>query len=747
MSSLFTFRFPLVQKKVTKDILLFFPASRVLDAVDFADALEREIESNLVPDEVIVLVRDPAFDQALEALGKEAASTALNRLRGRATVHLKSYDAAGHEARNHRLPGADRPSKVSFDDFRRRAVTHIFRTRRGFVESTGTYHFENPSGRHTQRFIRLSNILARGAEIAFIGFCALPHIASDARVVYLDTPSLYAVVAAINEQRSSFDVTAIPLMADNFSSYEGLEQYGFGPFGGGVALISASSSGGLAKRLVDEFGFSTSNVVHLLFLGENASAWPAVCDLQRDEKTNPEGFHLARSVWQAGSCELCSRGSIAIRLQGDQFDIAGPQPEPLLIRKADAHPGLTDFIFRVSGTGVLRVGLDGNAAKRPRLFDVDEEALLSNRNFLERLDFLVRRSLPAGTSHIITTDEKSRAFANHIRATLGDAVKVVDALDIKTIPHGVTSAMVVVSAVVESGRSLQDISRDLRSIASKAPLVYLVGLSKSSGETRRESLGATLVQTDLVFKHQLFEVERVILPPSSAPSAWSAELELLSAPDVMRLASGEVRQYLGFRLDFLRSRSKSFVDGLFLANAPDRELTLQEGFVFWKEESVKNHCQADVFYTMASVLQKLRANALTPGAENAIRSNWFQQTILAPGNFGRFNDDIIQASLLRAAYPFEMNYTGAPDDSREMARLVCRIVTASTTARGGAAAEFLLALATRRLQLMDEDLSTVLALTDTDSVVVAFLQQLCRSRLGVSAAGVDIAESKLETGS
>ena len=48
-------------------------------------------------------------------------------------------------------------------------------------------------------------ILARCAEIAFIGFCTLPNVPKGATTDYLDTPSLYAVVAAINEQRSSFE--------------------------------------------------------------------------------------------------------------------------------------------------------------------------------------------------------------------------------------------------------------------------------------------------------------------------------------------------------------------------------------------------------------------------------------------------------------------------------------------------------------------------------------------------------------
>jgi hypothetical protein len=95
-------------------------------------------------------------------------------------------------------------------------------------------------------------------------------------------------------------------------------------------------------------------------------------------------------------------------------------------------------------------------------------------------------------------------------------------------------------------------------------------------------------------------------------------------------------------------------------------MKLQPGFVFWPEglpECV--HAQADVFYTVASVLPQLRANAHR-ASKPAIKSNWFQQTILAPENFGRFNDDIIQASILRAANPFEMNLTDAPIESANL---------------------------------------------------------------------------------
>ncbi|HZV06028.1 MAG TPA: hypothetical protein VE999_13200 [Gemmataceae bacterium] len=105
---------------------------------------------------------------------------------------------------------------------------------------------------------------------------------------------------------------------------------------------------------------------------------------------------------------------------------------------------------------------------------------------------------------------------------------------------------------------------------------------------------------------------------------------------------------------------------------------------------------------------------------------------MAPGNFGRFNDDIIQASILRAAYPFEMNFGDVAAESRELGRLIRRIVDASRTARGGAAAEFLIAMATGRLRLRKEDCFDILSAGGGGSPMVAFLQKVCRLRLGLS---------------
>ena len=730
MNPVFAHRFDLAGWASTRDILLLFAATPGLDPEVLATIIEAEIELNLVPDEILIVVRGPLFDHVLHALRTDSLNQAtLARLAGRATVTLVGYDCMGKESRRACVAGPASPAPVQLKDICRRAMTGIFNHRHGFVESNASYHFENPSGRHTERFIRLSNILVRGAEIAFIGFCALPFISPDTSVAYLDTPSLYAVVAAINEQRSSFGTEASHIIADNFSSYAGFDSYPFDGSDRAVVLISASSSGSLARRLIEEKHIGPERILHLLYLGRSATPTNIVCDLARDSDHNPEGVAERPGVVDAKGCPICARGSHAIKLQGDQFEFAGPQRAPLLVNKADAPTGLHRIMADYAGSGVFQLGLGRAGSMGVRQFTVSSEALLASEPFQDRLDYALRRSLPASLDLVIAADNDSLPLANEVAARVLPPARVLHRERIGDIPEGLRGAIVIVSAVIESGRTLLDISRDLRSIAPRSPLLYLVGLSKSTGEPKRDGLDRSLVQTHNHFSYQYIAVEQMILPVSSDANAWNLERQLLIDPDIDALVPADLQPRIAARIARLRRVTKPLLDDLYLANG-DRPLRLQPGFVFWPDglPAQDRHTDADVFFTIASVLQRLRANA-HKSVDRAILSNWFQQTLLAPANFGRFNDDVIQASILRAAWPEELNFADRPEESRELGRLVRRVIEACQSERGGAATEFLLALATRRLRLCPDDVEVVLSANPDGMLMVRLMQDACRQRL------------------
>ena len=707
MNSFFLHRFDWEPDGRNVDVLLAFVASTNFDAAAFSTIVEQELEQRLAPDELIILAPAPLSSAITTAFTADPTLNALAvRLRSRTAVTLLTYDQQGEETGRALVLAGGEQSAVELAELRTRGITAIFREHGGFIESAGGFHFENPSGRHTDRFIRLSNLLVRQVEITFMAVCCLPHLKPAIRQVYIDTPALYAIVSAVNEQRRLLAPAAPVLQADNFRSYMGLDTYPFARLRESVALVSASSSGGLAGKLAAR-GFGSRNIVHLLFLGRGTKGLQVVADLKRTD-ANPLGYDPARETHNAGQCRLCDSGSKAIRLRGDQFDVAGPQPEPLVVNRTDAPAALREAVARLVGTGALTVGLAAPPLA-PRRFHVVTDQLISAPKFQERLSYFTRRHIPANVRFAVLCDAQDQEFAQRVRSLTGGSFAIVPPDQLDSMNGGgsttLTDAVLVLASVIESGRGLLDISRDLRNICPKAPIIYFVGLAKSESRLKLEALTRTLTQTDRPVAHSLVTVENLLLPPSSGANPWLQELEFLSRT---RAQWGAHRAFVDARLTRLRSASAPLTDDLFLDVGSGRPLKLQLGFVFWPDGLPDQpHTQADVYFTIASVLQELRsADAKKP---RGIRTNWFQQTLLAPANFGRFNDGIIQASLLRAATTAELDYSAEPSVSAEAARIIRRVIRSSAKARGEAATEFLLAIGTKRLKLAPEHLKDVLA--------------------------------------
>jgi len=312
--------------------------------------------------------------------------------------------------------------------------------------------------------------------------------------------------------------------------------------------------------------------------------------------------------------------------------------------------------------------------------------------------------VPFSVSHIIQVDEHSKALAERIAGKFSsEPPPIISPSEIsEKIDASTEFAIVVAAAVIESGRCLTDTSRDLRLFAANAPIVYVVGVEKTTDLTSRKSLEKTLIQTHKAIKHQFASTIKIILPKSSETNAWNEELAFWQQASINDCFE-DCKTFIRERIERI-GNGTPFRSDLFLPRANGDELRLQPGFVFWPENlPKKEHSQADVFFTISSVLQNLRARSESNENKPGIHSHWFHHTILSPENFVRFNDDIIQASLLRAALRPELNYLESPIESREFGRIILRLIKSYEHERGGACLEFLLALASNRLQLTKHD--------------------------------------------
>lgn len=740
MRTLFLQRFEQTDDHSTNEVLVVFISENYLDDAEFVQAILEDVEANLWSDQILIIARKTAVKSIKDTFAKSPRIAAfLKRFPRMLPVALSGFKLDGTETYRHHLFGEARIS-LAYEEFQTDFMTRIFVRRAGLIRSTPSFHFKNPSDRHTSQFMRVSNILVRKAEVSFFAFCALKYIPNDTAFAYVDTPALFGLVAAINDHRLALQST-YHLSVDSFGSYEGLKKYKLTKTEDAIVFISASSSGSLAREVVRvEPLFDPKRVIHLVYLGPNDDKIKAICNLKKRIKINPNGLMSTDGDYRAGNCPMCSAGSVAIQLEGEQFEIAAPKPEPVLIVETDAHPRLKDTMSRLVGKNILGLGLGGSRGGFSRQFEVSPLELLESTNFQERLSYIFSRSIPASIATIIFLDEGSKPLALQMESICGkENVEIISAEVLRTMERSESSAAVVIAAaVIESGRRLQDVSRDLRAAFPHAPQIYVVGFAKTTSEERLKTLRLTLVRTARPQLHELVTVEMLVLPLSNQTNAWSSERDLLTRcfnlaqfPDSM---PSDVEEIFRRRLAFLSNAANSLKNDIFIANTREKSLKLQHGFVFWSTDpSNDHHSQADVYFTIASVLEGLRANSMKPGAK-ALRADGLQYTLLSAANFGRFNDGIIQASLLRAAHPYELNYSAEKKQSSEMGRIVRRILESSDRPRGEAAAEFLIAIATGRLSFDNEDYKAVLAPLDSAPPVVEVLLKLCHSIKNVSSS-------------
>jgi hypothetical protein len=709
-------RFYLDPGSAGSEVLLVYVADSQVREAEIVEAITSEFDHNLAPDVLLFVCRATEETRVGNVLQSAAFSRIRDRLGQNRTVQLLTFDGRGEQSTELLTFGSPLPTPITFAQFQRRVMTEIVLKNGGIVSSSARYHFAVPSGRHTDRFLKLTSAPRTIPETSFFAFCLLQHVRPDTKVVHVDSPSLYSLMMAVNDHRRALSLPTLSI--SSFSSYQGLDSYLFAYRGESQIVISASSSAGLARKLISEQNIDPTDIVHVLYLGPKPESgnMSIVCDLQRESPSNPIGVLEVPSNHAPDTCEICSRGSVAIPLEGDQFEIAGPRHDAVVVVRTDAPNGLSELFRRNVGQRVFTLGLGENRSRYPKLFQIDAASFLGNPNLQQRSRYILSRVVPTNLAAVIILDEWSTEFAQKITdfyAASGNTKRpaTIAARDLATRAADDSDGHVVIAGLaIESGRSLQDVSRDLRICFPRAPQTYLIGFAKHTGRPAFDQLQRSLIVNNQPLQHAFVPIEQMLLPKSDGPHPWTLERGLYT--DEFLSSATTDRQYWEERKEVLGDLAKPLLDNLFVQNDGTTSLPLRPGFMFWigVPYDALGHSQSDVFFTIASVLQNLRENLLidAAGRLRTLRSDRFQQQVLSTENFSRFSDPLIQACLLRAAKPHEMNYATIAEESERVARYVRRIIDRVKGSGGEAAAEFLIALACRRLQLAPKDYATVL---------------------------------------
>ncbi|WP_344739142.1 hypothetical protein [Microbacterium awajiense] len=595
---------------------------------------------------------------------------------------------------------------------------------------TSSFHFKTPSGSHQSQFIVVGEAYHNYARSGFAAL-AIWHQIGGGPVdeVLIDTASLgsvgYAVAILGHQLGNESSLANVRSFRGHAAPREAIDRWASNP--GALFIISASSSGELADRI----GASPrggARAVSMYYLGTAQPPANTICDL-RSHGNSGDGEDILPTEAHRGLCTLCDLGSALLEIAGDSLFPATPQTAARKIGLPDRPPWVKEHGATLFSRGLFQLN-SATAAGSRRTIHFDLSRGLANEQVAAILaERLIAESDDLPDLIVHANDDCSRNLAGWWREQTGvDGIPLVRQEGLRSLAESGAERVTVFCSVVASGRSVNEISRALRDVAPRAIITYCIGMVRTWSTKRWANLESDLRIARGGRKHDVRIGFMSPLPPDHEPlidpwgyeaTVWERlvlEAESLGLEDLARGIDARLAEVLtgSFRVGAFLPHSRS--DSAASTTA-DNRLRLTEGFAFWDRAwaqaqgfNYSDADDADVFVTVASLLNRARTEPVEAkdGPLPLLTVDAHNRVVIDPFAFNRFTDGLVQAALLRAAIPRELDYSASRALSRDIASVVGLIVEQSGTDDGAASHEFLLAIAGGRLRMREPDLRSVI---------------------------------------
>jgi hypothetical protein len=601
------------------------------------------------------------------------------------------------------------------DSLREGWLFTLFDSSGGMVEAPVGVHFAKASKKHASKFLRSSNVLLSAAACGTLAFFALAVVHSmEPRRIFVDTAPLLSLAFAMHRIASRLGIWKSCPPARSFSSYGGLNSL---PrmARSDLVLLSASTSGGLASRLIAQ-AVSEDMLLTVYFLQSTealATGGHVLCDLTyRVERTF--GYPIVHS-FAAAECEMCHRGYVVAELEGDQFLLEKRAIKRLRITSKSQKEDARRTLEAITRTSSISVRLHRKDTRRTDI-EIDVSNIISSEGYLQA-DFsrLLTRFTPMPLHFLVAVGLKAEvALEFCVQAGLDTtSVVAVESENLGSlVARSGANALVLIGHLCDHAQ-LRGINAQLRPKVGGGCVSYIAALTVADSLRNREDLRIFLSFGKLGPDTFTFRSALELLLPwtGEQPLPWIQELEHWESLDAANKLPEKFRE----RMEWLRATS-SATSNLFLAGL-NAELAIAPDFIFLGTgDDIGEISQADIYAVVCNVVATARANdegLSEKTARGATKPHWAQtiyaQCVLCPSNFRDFNDAILRAAILRAASPQELNYSVDERCSEEMRDVIQADVLAWEDGKGDSLPEFLLSLACGRLRLMSVHLEQLKA--------------------------------------
>ncbi len=727
-----------------KITVVFIPQASIKSQNILAQELNLFFQENSITDKLVLIVGQYLETSSYEYLTTTKEIT-FERIPGKSKDYFEKcliiyqFDSNGNVS----LKEGNKPEneKKFLQMLFRSGSTLIFKNNGGLVESTPDHHFVFPSNKHCSKFIRTGNVLINQSEILFLAFQLLKHV-QDKNTIYCDTSSINVLPYAVFELRRRFKLDFDCPIIFSFESYDIFEskKESFQP--DSLILISSSTSGNIIERILKEKRAEKEQILVVYFLGSlekfHSHHTNILCNLTKEDEF-PLGEDEFDTYSNPNHCELCLNHSRPINISSDVFLTIQPKIERhLLTIKSDYLPKnigafVNDYRNDQSKESIFKVYYKDYSPDLNYEIYFDVEFIIENldkfRKFNDSLERYINKYISANTKYLLhLPDSGSEKLAKYILSKTSHSITPeLIKLD-KDFTEKITNekgAVVVVAACIINGKKLLQVSRLMRN-HDKLDLIYFTGIFRPINE----SFGVDLIKDLKKGRNKSDErpfvaVETIYCSILQENTAW--ELEKIYLEEMIGVIDDadnkKLYDFVNSRLDFLREnkKQKGFNENVFLPQTNGQELRLRKSFAFWDfnyEESNVN--QSEVYFTVSTILSNLNTKPIN--SHPSLKQSNYIRNILSPRNFHRYNDGIIQASILRSGKTAFFAYDLDGESSIQMKDFLLSIIENYNTPDGEAILEFLLAIGIHKLKLKKEDLHEVLnfAISCEDEIISGF---------------------------
>jgi hypothetical protein len=677
-------------------------------------------------------------------------------------LHLLSFNSIG-ELKDFSTTYLKKfPYLISFSNsYLSFGAQNFFLNHEGLVESIGdSQHYVFPSRKHSQRFLRTANVLLYSCEITFLALALLKHFCKkEYRYIYCDTSSINSVALALSSLSNRFKALnqQINYPINSFKSYEGLYDEKLQLKPNSFVLVSASTSGSIIEHIIKKQSAITKDDIIILFYLENknpseVTKEQVICNLTKSS-INEKGVE-PYDTFTDEKCDLCDRGSFPIEVSGDVFLLEKPKINSIVINGADiaiqtSAKFINQFISDNKEESVLKVNYKDTDQSSTRKYEIyiDYSKIIQNidngdrfKMHRDKLNAYIDQFVPSNLKYIIfLNDESSEMLAHYIYEKIkpnyvaGSIPDIFSQNDFSKVKQQSSGSVLIVSSCISNGKNLLYLNRALRE--NNLRIIFFIGINRISNTESTKFLKTNLKYGDYGPENSTFiEVESIPCSNLSESNSWQKELNFI------REYIKNIDEPVGL-IEFLKEREKNLVEceskeskglskNLFLPNLFSEKieiLGIRRNSAFFDRKDYAIHAtQSDVFFSIAYVVNRLRSSG---NVSHVLQQSSFVRNLLSPSNFNRFNDGVIQASLIRCAKNEEMNYAIDSNLSKEMKDILITIFKYRTEPQGEALLEFLYGIAINKITLKKDDLREALnELSEEKNEIIHFYKSVIEKK-------------------